>query len=374
MRKPEEQTTLSLQKLATNFNRTSGPHLYRQIASLVRDQVRSGALRPGDALPPQRELSVAWGIGEVTVRRALQQLGSEGLLEARPGIGTVIVDPASAELAFGRHPGLTIGVAFANLTDGYPFFTPVLAGMRSDNCDVAIRLFDMPEHEQSAGSLAHAPPLAELDGLILMSPINLALLAQSQRVRLPTVLLFGDLADGFSNCILPDYASGVVETVAHLVQTGRQRIALVTANAERFSTGRWIEAYRAAIKAHRLPLHADWIIQAGYSERDGAQATRELLALTPRPDAILFASDFMARGALLAAHEAALSIPGELAIIGAGPTLDDGGWTVPLSTIDLGLYDMGRLARQCIDAARDGRSQGPSRHAVNSRLRHGSTG
>ena len=207
----------------------------------------------------------------------------------------------------------------------------------------------------------------------LPGAINLPVLAASQAHGLPRVLLFSDLADGSSHCIMPDYSNGVIEAVSHLVNKGRKRIAMVTAGAERFSTGRWLTAYRAALNAYGLDARPDWMVQAGYAERDGANAMRELWALDKRPDAVLFASDFMARGALVAAHETGLTVPDDVAIVGAGPVLEEGGWTVPLATIDLGLFDMGRLARQLIEAVIDGRTDSPLRQSVTARFREGQT-
>jgi LacI family transcriptional regulator len=367
-----------LEEVGRRIDRAGGPPLYRQVRVLLEDQMRAGAIAPGDALPPQRELSALWSIGEVTVRRALQQLAAEGLLEAHPGSGTLIRDPGWPAAAAGGGGGrgarpLSVGVALADLADGYPFFHPVLQGLRCGERPAAVRLFEMPLGEPGGGSLQHLPHLAQLDALVMMSPVNLGLLAACQARRLPVVLLFSDLADGCSRCISPDYTRGVVEAVDHLVRRRKRRVALVTAGPERFSTGRWIEAYRAALRAFHLPSDPAWLIQAGYHEADGAAALRELMALKPRPDAVVLASDFMARGALLAAHELGLRVPRAVAVIGAGPVLDERGWTVPLTSIDLGLYDLGRLARQAIDAALDGRADAPLRQSVSTRLREGKT-
>jgi len=189
---------------------------------------------------------------------------------------------------------------------------------------------------------------------------------------LPTVLLFSDVSDGYSHCVMPDYSNGVTETVSHLARSGRRRLALVTAGPERFSTGRWIEAFAAAVKAHGLELDRRRLLQAGYQERDGAEATRGLLREAEPPDAIVFASDFMARGGLVAALDAGVAVPDELAIVGAGPTLDPAGWPVSLASVDLNLEDMGRVAWRLI-AADDGRGGRATRHAVTSRFRKGDT-
>lgn len=369
-----KSSTASLGQLKQRFDRRGGAHLYRQIETLLQQQIRQGMLKPGETLPTQRQLSRLWDIGEVTIRRAFQALAEDGWIAARPGAGTVVCDATvSNRVSSSSAHGLTLGVACADLADGYPFFKPILSGLREDNCDVAVRLFDLPIHggkDEVAGDFSS---LADLDGLLMMSPVNVTLLAESQRRQLPTVLLFSDLADGVSQCILPDYGGGVMQAVSRMVAAGRRRIAMVTAGVERFSTGRWLDAYRTALQAFDLPADNNWITTADYTEFEGARATRELLALRKRPDAILFASDFMARGGLLAAHEAGVSVPDELAIVGAGPVLEQGGWTVPLATIDLGLTAMGRLAREAVEAAIAGQPQMTRRQAVPTCFHKGET-
>jgi len=50
-------------------------------------------LSPGSALPPQRELSSAYGVTLVTLRQALRQLEDDGLLSQQPGRGTFVASP-----------------------------------------------------------------------------------------------------------------------------------------------------------------------------------------------------------------------------------------------------------------------------------------
>lgn len=368
---PEPRAFLA--SLRGRLDRRAGAHLYRQVADLVRQGIYEGALGPGASLPPQRELSGMWAIGEVTVRRALQALADEGLLEARAGSGTVVRGAAERDAADApRSAGLTLGIAFADLAHGYPFFAPLLQGIRDAERPVAVRLFDMPEGELATGSLAHAPPLGDLDGLLMMSPVNLQLLAACQRRGLPTVLLYSDIMDGFSRCILVDYARGIRQAVAHLVERGRSRVALVTAGEERFSAGQMVDAYTTALEAAGLATRSAWVIHTGYLEGEGYHAARKLMALPEPPDAILFASDQQARGGLLAAQELGLDVPGTLAIVGAGHVLGPEAWPVALTTIDLRLNEVGALARRTVAAMVAG-ERPPARQSVASRLIVGGT-
>jgi GntR family transcriptional regulator len=60
---------------------------YRTIADELRSRVDSGELAAGALLPSESELSAAYGVSRVTVRKALELLRDEGLIDARQGFG-----------------------------------------------------------------------------------------------------------------------------------------------------------------------------------------------------------------------------------------------------------------------------------------------
>lgn len=61
--------------------------LWIQAATLIRDQIDEGSLKPGARLPPERELCQQLGISRVTLRKALNQLVDAGVLNASHGRG-----------------------------------------------------------------------------------------------------------------------------------------------------------------------------------------------------------------------------------------------------------------------------------------------
>lgn len=60
------------------------------VAQRLVAQLSNGALRPGDKLPPERELARQLNVGRTTVREALKLLTLSGLLEAKRGDGTYV--------------------------------------------------------------------------------------------------------------------------------------------------------------------------------------------------------------------------------------------------------------------------------------------
>src|SRR5688500_3608553 len=67
----------------------SGPK-YRVIAEALLADVRSGRLKPGYRLPPQRQLAKELGVDLTTVTRAFNEARRMGLIEANTGSGSYV--------------------------------------------------------------------------------------------------------------------------------------------------------------------------------------------------------------------------------------------------------------------------------------------
>lgn len=70
-----------------------GGPLYVKLRVMIEEAVASGRLKHGDALPAERDIADAADISRVTVRKAIDELVSEGLLVRRRGSGTFVVKP-----------------------------------------------------------------------------------------------------------------------------------------------------------------------------------------------------------------------------------------------------------------------------------------
>jgi GntR family transcriptional regulator len=60
---------------------------YQEIAEAIRSEVADGLLAAGALLPSESELSAAHDVSRVTIRKALEQLRNEGLVDSRQGFG-----------------------------------------------------------------------------------------------------------------------------------------------------------------------------------------------------------------------------------------------------------------------------------------------
>jgi GntR family transcriptional regulator len=66
---------------------------------LLRDEILRGAHASGSLLPGELKLADQHGVSRVTIRRALDQLAAEGLIDRRPGSGTTVTAPHAAPAA-----------------------------------------------------------------------------------------------------------------------------------------------------------------------------------------------------------------------------------------------------------------------------------
>ena len=79
------------------LSNSSGKPIYEQITDQVKEQIMTGALAAGDALPSMRLLAKELRISVITTKRAYEELEREGFLENVPGKGCFVA-PQNREL------------------------------------------------------------------------------------------------------------------------------------------------------------------------------------------------------------------------------------------------------------------------------------
>lgn len=82
------------------------------VAIELERRMLEGSLRPGQRLPPERELAAQLGVSRPSLREGLRKLASKGLVQSRQGGGTFMTDRLQAAFVdpwkdlLGQHPGL----------------------------------------------------------------------------------------------------------------------------------------------------------------------------------------------------------------------------------------------------------------------------
>src|SRR5215469_4208452 len=110
--------------------------LYEQIVQQVEESIHKGALKPGDQLPPERELAEQFGVSRTAVREAVKTLREKGLVEAYPGRGTFITDGSSHTFRQSLDRLMRSGnEGFASLAEVREILEPEIAAMATARAD-----------------------------------------------------------------------------------------------------------------------------------------------------------------------------------------------------------------------------------------------
>lgn len=110
--------------------------------------------------------------------------------------------------------------------------------------------------------------------------------------------------------------TGAHTAVQHLLDLGHHRIGYMGGPPEFEVSQLRRDGYRDALADAGIDRHESWEATAHFSEEGGAAALRTLMKQNAGVTAIFAANDMMAIGALFAAHEAALSVPGDVSLVG----------------------------------------------------------
>jgi GntR family transcriptional regulator len=85
-----QEASITSTMFRVKVDRDEPTDLHEQVAGEIRRAIAEGEAKPGERLPPARDLAAELGVNRNTVLRALRQLRDEGLLEFRRGRGVTV--------------------------------------------------------------------------------------------------------------------------------------------------------------------------------------------------------------------------------------------------------------------------------------------
>jgi GntR family transcriptional regulator len=101
MAKRQRKTASRESSVRSHIDRDSFEPPYHQLATILRQQIATGLLRPGDRIPSETQLSEQYEVSPMTARRALTMLLDEGLATAARGRGTFVKPLVLTTASFG---------------------------------------------------------------------------------------------------------------------------------------------------------------------------------------------------------------------------------------------------------------------------------
>ncbi|MFC1430919.1 substrate-binding domain-containing protein [Streptacidiphilus sp. N1-3] len=316
---------------------------FRELAARLREQVRDGSWPAGTRLPTEHELADSSGTSVSTVRRAVDDLVTEGLVIRRQGSGTFVLAADDAARAGSR---ALVGVI---VPDTAFYFPTVLQGIEQALSAAGARLLLSCSGYDPAREARDLQDMldAGVDGLLLVPTLGSGEAAERQLRRLaalpvPAVLVERrglGLADT-NEYVCTNHEAGAYDAVRHLAALGHRSIGLVL-REDSPTTEPVSHGFHQAIG--ELGCTSDEF-RAKREEWSPATAERclEQLRAAGATAAVCF-GDRQATLLVTAAQRAGLSVPDDLALVAYDDEIADLA-AVPLTAVAPPKQLLGRTA------------------------------
>ena len=345
-------------------DRTNPLPLYIQVREDLRRQIESGQLPPGHRLLPEDAFSEQYAVSSITVKRALRDLASEGLVVRIKRKGT-FVSPRVGKAVGAVERTKTLALIIPDIED--LFISEIYRGVTDAARDAGYRVSILSSDRQIDKEAENIRELGKRgeDGAVIFpnwGRANAEQIFELKRAQFPFVLVNRFFRDIQTDYVVVDNRAGACEAVEHLVRLGHRRIGCIgwvecTAVEDRLA------GYRLALGRHGIPY--DERLVRGILDEDrqrysdvepasgGYQEMKRLLEVDDRPTAVFAVSDRLAVGAMRAITEAGLTIPDCLALVG----FDDVRYAedLDLTTVAQPAFETGKTAAEILVGQLEGR-------------------
>lgn len=290
---------------------------YKKIYSDYKKAIADGIYKKLELLPTEVSIAEHYSVDRSTVRKALQMLSDEGLIEKKAGKGTTVIGPDPLN-------GKKKRLQASNKSVGF-----LLPPGNSITEMFYSTLFCVLEHElQKRGcSLIYSTLKPEDDIIKIVSTLGLdaiVFVSNTEQEHIEIAISSGIpcvLLNNYSPLlpsILSDNETGAYLAGRHLIECGHTDILVLSGIQEYTSNKERLQGFKKAMEEAGIELPADnmlvsqsWELEAGSHCIKEYCKTHEL-----RATAIFGLNDRLAFGAMQALHQLGVVVPRDMSVMG----------------------------------------------------------
>ena len=298
---------------------------YLEIYSSLKESIAAREFSTDRKIPSEPELCERFGVARNTVRQALALLLSQGLIEKRKGKGSFITKKGE------RKTGV-IGLLIPDFSSA-SFFSSLKAELESNAAKLGYKI-RLESSRHTAGDqmvkdirkAARKLAVDRVEGVIFRphlnpehSAANKEILSIFQHTETPVVLIDSDISPRpeRSDCdlVAVDNVSAGRRIAAHLLDTGRRRLAFMMSGVDICSNANW-ENRLFGIAGEVAVRGMDEGVSTLRFSPDDTESLRTLFRSRRRPDAIACGNDKTAAALVESIKAIGGRIPEDVAVTG----------------------------------------------------------
>lgn len=239
----------------------------------------------------------------------------------------------------------TIGLIIPDIAN--PFFAEIAKSIESEarKKGYSIILCDSMDNIQTEEKLLRLLQAQKVDGVIV-APVGTKEqhLLQAHRSGLPVIVIDRFFKDSELPYITSDNYKGAYDAICHLIEMGHKEIACIQGIHNSLPNIERVNGYKKALDDHKIKRNEHFILGDSFSEENGYESGKRLLARKRPPTAIFALSNLISLGVLEAASEAGKKIPTDFSLISFDEQPYSSYLATPMTTIDQQKKEMGGKA------------------------------
>lgn len=299
-----------------------------QVFSTLKRDILDNGYSKGNILATKQELCKRFGVSDIVIRRALDELKREGLIINKPGVGIII--NKSTKIT-------SIKVFVGNRWDKHiqssPFiFLKIISGIEEEarNKGLKVEYINNRMFKELSDEVILSFYELYRNDLLPLSPNNTYIILHSPR-RIPPY-----------HTVRHGLFEGAYIATKYLIGQGHKRIGFLGLLKYDWYLAR-LQGYLEALKEFNLGTCIDYIKETeGDNKEADWKAIESLMKLKNPPTAVFCANDTRALNIIEYCNEKGIRIPEDLAICGFDNTPESGVSNPKLTTIDTKLDELGR--------------------------------
>jgi DNA-binding LacI/PurR family transcriptional regulator len=353
------------------MQRTSSLLKQEEVTAALRQRIVAGQYRAGELIPPERALADEFQVARPTLRRALDALIEERLVNKIPGIGTRVTAPESAATN-GRAHWRVLALLIPDFSNR--FFIEVTEAVEHTALQRGYQLLLCNSRHDAGLEDWHLRQLAErkVDGVVVAHDPYQELpagLAQLENSSIPFVFLFAAPHQAAFDPVVLDERSGVQELMNYLFSLGHRRIAFCRPiEGDRMHPRE--RAFREIMESAGLEVPESSVIPLDQlTSHRGAAVLKRLFSGRNAPTAVFAGNDRTALLVLKLLSRIGVPVPDRVSVIGFDNLRFSEDLPVALTTVDQPKQDMGRRAVELLlEKVELGRTNTPRNEVFRPRL------
>ena len=289
-------------------------------------------------LPGERMLAKKYGYSYMTIRKAIDNLVTQGVLFKVPTRGAFVADRKTAKKKTNIIGYFLDKSIIAGLTS--PYYSLIFNALEKQAAKHGYSIIYFSDIDESST----IRKLNKIDGVIVSCFPRIEQVIHEINNIVPVVVIDNSSSDKTIPSIIIDNFNAVNDSVDYLCKCGHKRIGFITGLDDSDVGKNRYAGYKNGLTKHGLKFSEELIFRGDFSFESGLAGADYFLSLNKPPTAIVCANDSMAIASLGKITQSGFTVPDDISIIGFDDITVASHIHPPLTTISAPINKIAKLA------------------------------